>query len=160
MANDVHFLHTPSLRVEGLSSGEGRLGIRENRLDRAAGMPHRSIAGDDRLDDRLASEIGRLYFGGFVTKSEYEAGVRYANIVLLYLRTTDAPSPYGTALVDLPDDVCFRRKVAVAAARTVLRDIDERCIRIVDRVTVYEEPLREGELNVFRSGLRALAGTD
>jgi hypothetical protein len=121
-------------------------------------MPHRSLAGDNRLDDRLASEIGRLYFGGFVTKSEYEAGVRYSNIVLLYLRTTDAPSPYGTTSIDIADDQCFRRKIDMAAARDVLKAVDKSCVRIVDRVTVYEEPLRDGELILLRSGLRALAG--
>lgn len=124
-------------------------------------MPHRSIAGDHRLDDRLASEIGRLYFAGFVTKLEYEAGIRYANIVLLYLKSTDAPAPYGceAVAIDLADDACLKRKLDMLTAREALdQSIGRRSARIVDRVTVYEEPLRDGELSIFREGLRALAG--
>lgn len=134
------------------------LGIRDERLDRAAKMPHRSFAGDNRLDARLESEFGRLFFGGLISQPEYYAGVRYANIVLMYLLTTDAPEPYGTNYIEaLEDDECFRRKADMSAAREVLKSGGPRCITVVDRVAVYEEPLRDGELDILRAGLRALA---
>lgn len=137
----------------------GFLGIRDERLDRAAQMPHRSFAGDSRLDARLDSEIGRLFFRSLISKTEYEAGVRYANIVLLYLQSTDAPSPYGNDyLDDVADDECLRRKINMAAARAVLRAVGRRCMSAVDRVAVYDEELRDGELDILRPGLRALAG--
>ena len=122
-------------------------------------MPHRSFAGDSRLDARLESEIGRLFFSGLISAIEYEAGLRYGQIILLYLATTDAPSPYGNEyLWNMDDDYCFRCKMHMAAARTVLKDAGLGCERIVDRVAVYDEQLRDGDLPVLRIGLRALAG--
>ncbi len=132
--------------------------LERERLDRAAHMPHRSFAGDNRLDARLESEFGRLFFHGLITKWEYEAGIEYASIVLMYLLTTDAPEPYGNEFTSIVDDLCFRRKMNLAAAREVLKPCGMRCLRIVDRVTVYEQPLRDGELEILKMGLRALAG--
>ena len=110
-------------------------------------------------DEHRASEVGRLFMGGQISEQEYEAGARYANIVLMYLKTTDAPAPYGNDyLGDLADEVCLSRKINMSAARFVLRDLDKRCERILDRVAVYEEPLADGELPFLRSALKALAG--
>lgn len=135
------------------------MGIRDERLDRAAQMPHRSFAGDNRLDARLDSELGRLFFGGSISTTEYQAGVRYANIVLLYLATTDAPSPYGNDyLDDVADEECLRRKIDMAAAKEVLRKTGRRCGVVVDRVAVYEQAIADSELDFLRIGLRALAG--
>lgn len=122
-------------------------------------MPHRSFAGDNRLDARLESEIGRLFFEGVISEREFDAAVRYAKIILLYLATTDSPSPYGNEyLWNIADDYCFQRKMDMAAARVVLKDVHPRCERIVDRVAVYDEPLRDGELQFLKIGLRALMG--
>jgi hypothetical protein len=122
-------------------------------------MPHRSFAGANRLDVRLESEFGRLFFRGMISRIEYEAGVRYANVVLMYLSTTDAPEPYGREdLSSIEDDECFRRKMSMSAAKLVLKNAGRRCGHVVDRVTVYEQPLRDGELEILRIGLRALAG--
>ena len=135
------------------------MGIRDERLDRAAEMPHRAFAGDDRLDVRLESEFGRMFFTGKISKPEYEAGVRYANIVLLYLNTTDAPEPYGNDyLDDLWDEECLGRKLSMAAAKQILKGVDPRCSHVVDRVVVYDGPLNHGEMALLRAGLRALAG--
>ncbi len=135
------------------------MGIRDERLDRAAQMPHRSPAGDNRLDARLESEIGRLFFRGMITKSEYEAGIRYANIVLLYLNTTDAPSPFGNEHIDASDDECLRRKIDLSAARHVLKPYGRDILRVLDRIAVYDQPLNDdSELDTLRIGLRALAG--
>ncbi len=111
------------------------------------------------LDEMRVSEIGRLRSLNLISKDEYEAGVKYGLIMLQYLASIDAPEPYGGDLGNLSEDVCFGRKMAVAAAKTILRDISPRCMRIVDRVTVYDEPTQDDlEMELLRRGLRALAG--
>lgn len=138
------------------------MGIRDQqqeRLDRAAQMPHRLFAGDGRLDARLESEIGRLSFRRLISRVEYRAGVKYANIVLLYLASADGPEPYGSNYIwAIEDDDCLQRKINMSAARAVLKDAGPRCMAVVDRVAVYDEPLRDGELSILRAGLRALSG--
>lgn len=110
-------------------------------------------------DEHRASEIGRLFIQRDISEAEYEAGARYANIVLMYLKTTDAPAPYGNEyLGDMDDGACLSRKINMSAARFILRDLDKRCGRILDRVAVYEEPLADGELPLLRKALKALAG--
>lgn len=153
------------------------MGLREV-LDRAGEMPHRKLAGDNQHDARLSSEIGRLYFGGSITKEQYEAGVHYANLGLLYLETIDAPPPYGGDMADIEPDaeveacvdgqhingdepfpICFRRKIAFAAARKVLKEAGKRCVSVLDRVGIYDEPVRDDlELHALRVGLSALCG--
>ncbi len=122
-------------------------------------MPHRAPAGESSLDTRLESELGRLFFNYRISKIEYEAGVRYANIVLMYLLTTDAPEPYGRDdLESLNDDVCESRKLNMSAAKAVLKQFDRRVTNAVDRVAVYDQAIRDGELESLRRGLLALAG--
>jgi hypothetical protein len=110
-------------------------------------------------DEHFASEIGRLYVEGHISLAEYQAGTKYANIVLTYLKTTDAPSPYGGGDLDsIPDEICLRRKLNLSAAREVLNGLDRRCGLAVDRVAVYDEPVRDGDLPPLRAALKALAG--
>jgi hypothetical protein len=135
------------------------LGIRDERLAAAARMPHRAFAGENCLDTRLESELGRIFYRNLISLEEFEAGVRYCNIVLEYLRTTDAPEPYGNEYVSSVDDgVCLRRALSMSAAKEVLRDVGPCAGRVVDRVVVYDGELRDGELNLLRAALRALAG--
>ena len=130
------------------------MGIRES-FDHVGKMPHRSSAGDSRLDARLESELGRLFFAGRITQREYEAGVRYANIVLVYLKSIDAPEPYGGEVESISDDECFARKMAFCSARAVVG----RYAPTVDRIAVYDEPIRgDNDLEALRRGLKALAG--
>jgi hypothetical protein len=122
-------------------------------------MPHRAFAGENCLDTRLESELGRIFYRNSISLAEYEAGVRYSNIVLDYLRTTDAPEPYGNEYVSsISDDICLRRKMNMAAAKEVLRDAGPKAGRVVDRVVVYDGELRDGELALLRTALKALAG--
>jgi hypothetical protein len=139
------------------------MGIRENieRLERAAQMPHRNHAGDNRLDARLSSQLGRLYFSGDITEAEYEAGIRYAGIVLKYLQSIDSPAPYGGELSNIEDDGCLRMKINFSAAHSVLKRAGKGCTRFVDKVAVYDEPLSGNDnlgLEALRRGLRSLAG--
>jgi hypothetical protein len=111
-------------------------------------------------DEHFASEIGGLYRGGWITKAEYDAGARYGKIILDYLKTIDAPSPYsGGRCEELADEICLGRKLKMAAAREVLKALDPRCAKVVDRVAVYGEGMGTDELPLLRAGLRALAGS-
>jgi hypothetical protein len=111
-------------------------------------------------DEHLVSEIGGLYRDGVITLSEYEAGIRYGTVVLDYLKTIDAPSPYSSGQCEeFSDDICVRRKLAMSAARQILKDLREpKCGSVVDRVTVYGEPVYADDIKYLRQGLRALAG--
>lgn len=78
------------------------MGIRE-QLDRevlAAHMPHRSVA--NPLDTRLESTLGRFCYHNLISQEEFEAGVRYGQIVLAYLQSIDAPDPYGQGFDAVP----------------------------------------------------------
>lgn len=135
------------------------MGIREEQLLRAAQMPHRNLAGDNRLDARLESELGRLYFDGKINQDEYEAGVRYSSFALQYLETIDAPKPYGGELASFEDEACLGRKINfLAARRTILDGAGKRCAVVIDRIAIYDEPLRNGELPILREALTALCG--
>jgi hypothetical protein len=110
-------------------------------------------------DEHFASEIGGLYRQGAITHAEYDAGAKYGKIILDYLKTIDAPEPYSNGRCEeFKDEVCLDRKLKMAAARHVLKDLDPRCAKVVDRVTVYGEGLGVDELPLLRTGLRALAG--
>ena len=136
------------------------MGIRDERLIVASQMPHRAFAVDECLDTRLVSEIGRLFFRGLISKIQYDAGVRYGNIVLSYLATTDAPEPFGGEdLGRIEDDECLRRKLDMAAAREVLRHIDRKSQNIVDRVAVYDNGIDDNQVCLLIVALDALAGT-
>jgi hypothetical protein len=127
-------------------------------------MPHRRNQGD-ALDARLESTIGRYFLHGFITEPEFQAGVRYGEIVLDYLQSVDAPQPYGDGFGDLSNDACFVRKMAAAQSRQILKDAAKASrtsptlvISAVDRLTVYGDPPRdEKETRALHIGLRALA---
>ncbi len=139
------------------------MGIRE-RADRAAEMPHRKQF-TDQLDARLESTIGRFYLQGLISEAEYDAALTYGRIVLDYLRSIEAPAPYGADSAELEDEVCLRRKILCSQAREVLKQAAQvvgvppaRIIASVDRLTVYgEAPRNKQESEYLRIGLRALA---
>jgi len=141
------------------------MGIREERLARAGTMPHRAIAGENSIDARLESTIGRFFFRGFITEPEFQAGIRYGEIILDYLQSIDAPTPYGRGFDDLSDEACFKRKLMASQSRQILKDAASaaktrhtKVIAAVDRLTVYGEPPRsDAEMRALRIGLRALA---
>ena len=111
-------------------------------------------------DEHLVSEIGSLYRGGVITLSEYEAGIKYGKVVLNYLETIDAPSPYSSERCEsFSDEQCERRKLAMASARQVLKDLrNPKAASVVDRVTVYGEPVYADDIAHLRQGLQALSG--
>src|SRR5258708_20720515 len=62
----------------------------------AQDQPHRrQIAkGDNLLDTRLESPIGRLAFKGIISTAQYDAAVTFRNIALVYLQSIGAPYPF------------------------------------------------------------------
>lgn len=143
------------------------MGIREKRQDReererfnrAGDMPHRKHAGNGRLDVRLESPLGRLYFSREITQSQFLAGVRYGEIGFRYLETIDAPEPFDGYLASIEEDTCFRRKCAFIQARSILKSIGPMCSRAVDRLVLYEEePRSDWEIAIIAMGLSALSG--
>src|SRR5690348_9851243 len=94
---------------------------------------------------------------GQISQREYEAGIDYGTKILDYLKTIDAPSPYGADLSDFSDDLCVKRKLDMAKARETLSKAGKKAALVVDRVTVYGEQLAPGELILLRDGLRVLA---
>lgn len=111
-------------------------------------------------DEHLVSELGGLYAQRAITLAEYEAGIDYGKIILNYLKTIDAPSPYSSERCEsFPDDICIQRKLAMASARQVLKDLhNPKIASVVDRVTVYGEPVYGDDITHLRQGLQALAG--
>lgn len=141
------------------------MGIREERLARAVSMPHREFANEQSNDERLESTLGRFFFDGKITASEFDAGIRYGQIVLDYLQSIDAPAPFGRGFEDLTEDACFKRKIIAAQSRQVLKDAaktsgtpESGLITAIDRLCVYgEAPRTDLEMKAARVGLRALA---
>lgn len=141
------------------------MGIREERLARAASMPHRAAAGENSIDARLESTIGRFYFQGLISESEFQAGVRYGKIIIDYLQAIDCPAPYGNGFDELAENVCFQRKILASQSRQILKDAaaasgtpQAQVISAVDALTVYAEaPSGEAQMRALRIGLRALA---
>lgn len=108
-------------------------------------------------DEHHASDLGRLCIVGHISRREYTAGVDYATKILDYLKTIDAPSPYGSDLSDFTDDQCLQRKIDMAKARKALSTAGRKAASVVDRVTVYGEALAPGELPLLCAGLKALS---
>lgn len=107
-------------------------------------------------DEHRVSELGRLFSEGEISRGEYRIAISYGITILDYLKTIDAPSPYGSELASIPDEVCLERKLEMAAARTALNKAGRKAAMVVDCVAVYGEPLRDGELSLLRAGLQAL----
>lgn len=108
-------------------------------------------------DEHHVSEIGRLFMGGQISQRQYEAGIDYATTILDYLKTIDAPAPYGADLSDFTDDQCLQRKIDMARARKRVNATGKKAALVVDRVTVYGEQLAPGELKLLSDGLKALS---
>lgn len=125
-------------------------------------MPHRRGFAT-AADEKLESTLGRFYVRGLITQSQFDAGIRYAGIVLDYLRSVGAPAPYGGNIDDLTDDQCFQAKIQFSQAREILKGAapagqEKAMIAAVDRLAVYGEDIKSfEEMGLLRVGLQALA---
>jgi hypothetical protein len=108
-------------------------------------------------DAQRASLLGHLFIAGHISQKDYEAGIDYATKILDYLKTIDAPFPYGGDISDFSDETCLARKLAMAEARSVLGRAGRRASSVVDRVAVYGEQIAPEEIPLLCDGLAALS---
>ena len=120
------------------------LGIRENFPEGAT-------------DEHRDSSIGRLFMSGQISERQYQAGIKYATTILDYLKTIDAPAPYGADLSEISDEMCLHRKIEMARARKALSKAGRKASSVVDRVTVYGEQIAPSELQLLFDGLMVLS---
>lgn len=108
-------------------------------------------------DEHRASLLGHLFMSGRISQREYSAGVEYARSILDYLKTIDAPEPYGADINEFSDEICIKRKVELAEARAKLAPVGRKAASVVDRVAVYGEQITSEEIPLLCQGLRELS---
>jgi hypothetical protein len=114
--------------------------------------------------DYNTSPLGRLAHTGDITRAEYEAGVRWRDIALGYLKSIGAPEPYGNSDVSLEsysDELCEELARKYKAGIKILDACGKRVLHAVNAIAVYEEPEELGDFRFTASaakiGLAALA---
>lgn len=71
----------------------------ENPKEQAAGQPHRvSVAKHQREWPEAGSEFGRLLLRGGITRSQYDAGIRFTELCVAMCAVYDVPSPHPRAM--------------------------------------------------------------
>ena len=108
-------------------------------------------------DEHRVSLIGHLFSNGVISEAEYTAGIDYAKAILNYLKTIDAPEPYGADISDFSDEQCLQRKLDMAKARAILNKAGRDAALVVDRVTVYGEQIAPSEIPLLVKGLKELS---
>lgn len=125
----------------------------EYRVSVANCQPHRKIAkGEQALDVRLESPLGRLNFQAVISEDQYEVGKRYREIVGAYMATIEAPA-------DLPPSLekCALIRDNYNAWFEALMRVGHRPTKMVSRVVIYdEEPVDEYSIECLKIGLSAL----
>lgn len=138
-------------------------------------QPHRMCLPPElRMDAKAGTKFGRLNLLGALTDDQYDAGQRFAKIVLLY-RAVIAPPAHPHSLDigaikgrgNIDDDECEARKIAYnwafeALGRTKMPDgsqssgIAHLAQRAVSAVAVHDEDCPTS-IEYLRAGLDALA---
>jgi hypothetical protein len=108
-------------------------------------------------DEHRVSLLGQLYSSGTISRVEYNAGIDYAKKILDYLKTIDAPAPYGGDISDFSDEQCLHRKLSMAEARSILNKAGRKSASVVDRVAVYGEQIAPEEIPLLVKGLKELS---
>jgi hypothetical protein len=135
----------------------------------ANAMPHRQeVAANDRHDAKAESPMGRLLLNGWISQTQYDAGVAYREIVARYRVVIDAPSanersmsgvivgPWGGRGDPIAEDEVHRRRDKYNAAYEALEcGAGHRAARSVAHCAVHERG--EWELHHLKNGLTALA---
>jgi hypothetical protein len=141
----------------------------EQRLRTASKQPPRRIAkGEDVLDVRLESPLGRLNFIGKISKEQYEAGTRYRELAFRYLHAIGAPYPFEQSqpgdytpagLMQMPVDVEAENwEREYNRAYEALFRVGQRAAKAVKGIAVYErDVIDDFDFNCLTAGLRALA---
>ena len=121
-----------------------------------------------RLSDKAATPLGGLNLLGVITDEQYEAGRRYAGIVMRYRAVIEAPNPApggmdhgGRGYID-PEEAMRRKGLydAAYAAFSVIPSVSDRqrAQKWVKTVAVYDEACPGGKpLEALILGLSTLA---
>lgn len=114
--------------------------------------------------DYKSSPLGRMAHDGWINRAEYEAGDRWREVYIGYLRTIGAPDPYGCddeALSAMPDDVCEKYARRYRDGVKILERCGKRVLHAVNAIAVYGEPDEladfEYTAKAAKVGLAALA---
>ncbi len=114
--------------------------------------------------DYNTSPLGRLAHAGKIDQAEYEAGVRWRDVYLGYLKSIGAPEPYGNSDVSLEsysDKLCEELKAKYLAGIKILEVCGKRALHAVNAIVVFEEPTELGDpeftASAAKVGLAALA---
>jgi hypothetical protein len=123
--------------------------------------------------DFNTSPLGRLAHAGRITRAEYEAGVRWRDVYLGYLKSIGAPEPYGNSggsLDAYSDELCEELKRKYLAGVKILESCgvprgkytkSKRVLHAVNAVAVFEESEELGDFEftaaAAKIGLAALA---
>ena len=130
-------------------------------------QPHRRLVPQDVAHDpRAESIMGRLCLNGWLSQDQYEAGVKYRDIVMRYRAVIDAPrgevsmsgvivGPWGGGFTLDDAEVDRRRSDYMAAYEALEGGSGHAGARAVASCAVYER--REFTIAHVRKGLSALA---
>lgn len=130
--------------------------IHENRLAVAGSQPHRrSVKGESRLDERLESPLGRLFFYSIISLDEYEAGKKYRQASLDYKSSIGAPYPFAESVDNMDaiagpmampsDEQCLQRKQSFDILRKVIENRKTekfpayRVLWAMEKLVIYED---------------------
>jgi hypothetical protein len=95
---------------------------------------------------------------GTITEAEYEAGFRWRNVYITWLRSIGAP---GYEDQDLDDELCEAIAKAMRAGEAILKALGPRVFHAVNAIAVYEEAEGLGDFErtaaSAKKGLSALA---
>jgi len=118
----------------------------------AAGHPHRkSVAEAVRHDPRAESVMGRLRLNGWITEEQYQAGVKYRDIVMRYRAIIDAPreavsmsgwvvGSWGTAYFLDAEEIERRKSIYMAMYASLEEGAGHHAAKAVTNCAVHERP--------------------
>ncbi|MBS7532111.1 hypothetical protein KHC28_00330 [Ancylobacter sonchi] len=171
---------TPSGKLSESKAEKARRGLGDVRSV-AMAQPHRAAVGKDRrLDQRAATELGRLFMIGRIDEAQYWAGERWFRLIGEFHQIMASPITNTTILgtmaagdrgdrdgdvgaAERPETEEERRERVLGhhgSAMSVLRKTaDHRAVfRTLEAVVLYDCPIGgEPELVVLKEGLSVLA---
>lgn len=108
----------------------------------------------DPLDHRLECALGRARVKNELSEAEYQAGVKWRNVHLAYMRSIMDPD-------QLSDDECEKAAISYGRGVKILEREGKRVLHAVNAVAVFDEPEelgdREFTLAAAKIGLQALS---
>jgi len=142
-----------------------------SKLDLARQLIHRAGLSDDNVvDPRAESQFGRFVLNKVISTEQYDAGVRWRNIVVAYRASIDCPSASPKSVAGaavggggfgmvMSDDEAYRRKSAYDEAHdAVMAQTSIACLRTLNDATVHERHVEPWRMVQLRMALDVLVG--